>query len=103
LLRPDGEHGGVILSLRQVGLGNAPQLARPHARREAPRESRAIDQPFGLWIASDQSRWKQHALASLGLRPGLPTRERRADRTAVLRAAARRSPPRRARRRSARR
>src|SRR5207248_11302083 len=28
---PICEHGGVILSLRQVGLGNAPQLARPHA------------------------------------------------------------------------
>src|SRR5262249_29166850 len=54
LLRADGEHRAIVLCLRQVRLGHAPELARAHARREAARELLAVDQPLGLRIAADE-------------------------------------------------
>src|SRR5688572_922630 len=54
----DGEQRGVVLRLDKMGLRNAPELFRPHARRKAPGELLAIDQPLGLRIAADEGRWK---------------------------------------------
>ena len=48
-----GEHGRVVLRLLEPRLVDAPQLARGHARRQPPRELRAVDQPVGLRIAAD--------------------------------------------------
>src|SRR2546423_9255281 len=67
-LRPDGEQRGVVLRLGEIGLRNAPQLFRTHARREASGELFPVDQPFGLGITSHQRGWKQHLILSYELR-----------------------------------
>src|SRR6185436_5835421 len=64
LLRADRDDSCVVLRLREPLLRHAPQLASTHTRREAARELLAIDQPFGLRIAADESGWKQHAKRS---------------------------------------
>src|SRR5437899_7646283 len=38
LLRPNGEHCGVVLRLGEMRLGNPPQLFCPYAGRKAPGE-----------------------------------------------------------------
>src|SRR5687768_13024268 len=60
LLRADGEHRGIVLSLFQKILVDAPELSGAHARREAPGELLAVDQPLGLRIASGQGSRKKH-------------------------------------------
>src|SRR5207244_13601313 len=60
LLRADREQRGVVLRLREMRLGDAPQLLRAHARREAAGELLAVDQPFGLRVTADQRGRKKH-------------------------------------------
>jgi hypothetical protein len=59
LLQPDRDDRGVVLRLGEVLGRDAPQLLRPHAGREPARELRAVDQPLGLGVASDQGRRQQ--------------------------------------------
>src|SRR5690242_14637767 len=56
LLGADREQRRIVLGLREKRLGDAPQFFRAHARRKAPGESLAVDQPLGLRVASDQGR-----------------------------------------------
>src|SRR5262245_36155332 len=60
LLCPDREHGRVVLRLLEPRLGNSPKLLGAHARRKSTGEFAAIDQPFGLWVTTDQRSGKQH-------------------------------------------
>src|SRR5690606_39778686 len=41
--------------------GNPPQLFSPRARREPPGQLRAVDQPFGLGVGTDQRGGEQHS------------------------------------------
>ena len=50
LLRPDREHGRIVLGLGEIRLRDAPELFRPNARRKAAGELGSIDEPFGLRI-----------------------------------------------------
>ena len=54
LLLADGENGGVVLRLLEPFRRDAPQLLRPHARREAAGELLAVDQPVGLRVGADE-------------------------------------------------
>ena len=47
----DRQQRGVVLRLRQIGLGDAPQLVHAHARHRVL-EHGAIDQPVRLWVAA---------------------------------------------------
>src|SRR5262249_29105098 len=60
LLRPDREQGRVVLCLLEPRLGNSPKFLGAHARRESTGEFPAIDQPFGLWVTTDQRSGEQH-------------------------------------------
>src|SRR5690606_16993681 len=62
---PDRQQRRVVLRLRQVGLLQPPQFACAHPRREAPRQLRAVDQPFGLRVAPDDGGGKQHGASWL--------------------------------------
>ena len=66
LLRLDREDRRVVLRLGEVRLGDAPKLLRPHARREAPGELGAVDEPLGLGVGADERRWQKHAFLPLG-------------------------------------
>ena len=55
LLGADREQRRVVLRLGEIGLGDAPQLLRAHARREAAGELLAVDQPIRLGITADES------------------------------------------------
>src|SRR5688500_820448 len=59
LLRADREQGRVILRRFQERLLDAPELQGAHARRKAPRELLAVDEPFRLGVASDQGGGKK--------------------------------------------
>jgi hypothetical protein len=72
LLRPDREHGRIVLRLGETGFGDTPKLLRPHARREAARELGSIDEPFGLRVRPDQRRRQKHGFPSLGDPPERP-------------------------------
>jgi hypothetical protein len=67
LLRLDGEDRGVILRLREMLGGNAPQLLRAHARRQAREQLRAVEQPLGLRVAADQGSREQQAHSGIWL------------------------------------
>ena len=60
LLGFDGNERRVVLGFSQMRLGHPPQLPRTHPWRKAPGKAFAINQPVGLWIATDQRCWKQH-------------------------------------------
>ncbi|HTR11714.1 MAG TPA: hypothetical protein VMI72_00315 [Roseiarcus sp.] len=64
LLQLDGDDGGVVLRLREKRLGDAPKLLRPHARRKASGEFRAVDEPFRLRVGADEGRWQKHERSS---------------------------------------
>ena len=51
-----GEPRRVVLRLLEERLGHAPELARPHARRQPLAEPLAVDQPVGLRVAADDGR-----------------------------------------------
>jgi hypothetical protein len=53
LLEADGEQRRVVLSLREMGLLQPPELEGAHTWWKSAGELRAIDQPFRLWVASD--------------------------------------------------
>ena len=67
LLRLDRHDRRVVLRLGEERLGDAPQLLRPHPRREPPGELLAVDQPLRLRVAADERRREQHLRH--GLRP----------------------------------
>jgi hypothetical protein len=56
LLVGDRDPRRVVLGLLEVLGRHAPQLPRPHARREAVAQPLAVDQPVGLRVRSDQAR-----------------------------------------------
>jgi len=56
LLIEDREPCCIILRFRELLLVHTPEFAGAHARRKALGELRAVDQPFGLGIGSDQAR-----------------------------------------------
>ena len=58
LLRADREQSRVVLRLLEKRFSDAPELLRADAGREAPRELRAIDQPFRLGITAYECCWK---------------------------------------------
>ncbi len=60
LLVADRQHGRVVLGLLEELRGNAPELARPHARRETARELRPVDEPVGLGVGPDQGGGQEH-------------------------------------------
>src|SRR6185436_8780131 len=60
-LHADGQYRRVVLRLGQVGFRHAPQLARPHARRESPGEFLPVDEPFRLRHAAHQRGGKEFA------------------------------------------
>src|SRR6185503_2135982 len=59
LLRPDREHRGVVLRLREQRLRDPPQLLGAQPRRKALAELVAVDQPVGLRVAADQGGGKE--------------------------------------------
>ena len=59
LLVADRQQRGVVLRLLQPFGRDPPQLLRAHARRKAPGELLAVDQPFRLRIGPDQRGGKQ--------------------------------------------
>jgi hypothetical protein len=60
LLRADGDQRRVVLRLLQVRRRHPPELGRPHARRKAPGELLAVDQPVGLREAADDGGGEEH-------------------------------------------
>ena len=67
----DGEPGRIVLRFLEERLRDAPELARADARRQPLSEPLAVDQPAGLWIASDDCR-NEGAPSHHAIRP-LPT------------------------------
>jgi hypothetical protein len=59
LLGSNRDQGRIILRLREKRLGNSPQLFRADARRKAPGEFRAIDEPIWLRLAAYKRGRKQ--------------------------------------------
>jgi len=54
-LGADRQQGGVVLRLLQERLLDAPQLLRPHPRREPAAQLLPVDQPVGLRPGADQA------------------------------------------------
>src|SRR5262249_23222928 len=65
LLGANRQQRGVVLRLGEPRLGDAPQPARPHARREAPGEPVTGDEPLWLRVAADKRGGKQRRGASI--------------------------------------
>ena len=62
LLRADRQQRRVVLRFAKPRLPHPPQLARPHAGREAAGQALAVDQPIGLRIAADERGGKEHGV-----------------------------------------
>ena len=54
LLGADSQQRGVPLRLLKELGRDAPQFARPYPRRKAVSQPAAVNQPIGLWIASNK-------------------------------------------------
>ena len=54
-----------LLRLGKPGFGDTPQRLRAHARRQAGFQPLAIDQPIGLWVASNDRR-RQYGVVEQG-------------------------------------
>ena len=57
----DGESGRVVLGLVEERLRDAPELARPHPRRQPRSEPFPVDQPVRLGVAPDDGGDEQGA------------------------------------------
>src|SRR5205814_4534738 len=58
-LGADGKPRRIVLRLGEERFGNAPELSRADARREASCELRAVDEPFRLRVTAYEGRGKQ--------------------------------------------